>query len=371
MPRPRHVVMVGTALGTRGGISSVVATYRAAGLFQRWPVSYLETHREGTTAAKAVSALRAFGQFLLAIVRGPKGVLHVHGASRWSFWRKSVFMAAALVAGWPIVFHLHGGGFARFHRGCGRLTRRIVGFFLDRAAVIVVVSERWAAWMRQASSNPRVVCIPNPVALPPVANAARDPALVVFTGRCEEAKGVYDLLDAVSALRPCCPRLRVECAGDGDLARLARHATMLGIRRQVAMRGWIGARDRDRLLARASVFVLPSHAEGLPMSLLEAMAAGCPVIASAVGGIPDLVVHGVNGLLVPPRDRFALAEALRTLLHDPALAARLGREARATVAARYSPERALERLEQVYAGLGVRRESPPVAVPVRRLQEIS
>jgi len=368
---PAHVVMLGTDPRTHGGISAVVAAWRAGGLFERWPVEYVVTHRAGTRGEKLVTSARGLLAWLAIALRHGRGVLHVHAASRWSFWRKSAYIAVALVAGWPVIFHLHGGGFARFHRAAGPAGRAVIRFFLDRVAVIVVLSERWAAWMHGVTSNPRIVCLPNPVALPPPSTAAREPGLIAFAGRCEEAKGVYDLIEAVSRLRPVCPRLRVECAGDGDMARLRRRALELGVGPQVTMRGWIGEREREALLARAAVFVLPSYVEALPMSLLEAMAAGCPVIATRVGGIPDLVRDGENGLLVPPGDPAALAAALQRLLADHALAARLGRQARATVASRHTVEGSLERLEQIYAGLGVRRDVPrPMAAP-RTLQEIS
>jgi glycosyltransferase involved in cell wall biosynthesis len=368
---PAHVVMLGTDPATHGGISSVVAAWRAGGLFERWPIEYIVSHRAGTRAGKLATGARGLCAWLALALRHGRGVLHVHAASRWSFWRKSVYMAAALFAGWPIVFHLHGGRFAHFHRALGPGGRRVVRFFLDRAAVIIVLSERWAAWMHGITSNPRIVCLPNPVALPPPTSAPREAALIAFAGRCDEAKGVYDLIDAVSRLRKVCPRLRVECAGDGDMARLKRRALDLGVGAQVTMRGWIGERERESLLARATVFVLPSHFEAMPMSLLEAMAAGCPVIATRVGGIPDLVRDGDNGLLVPPGKPGALAAALQRLLGDRALAERLGRRARATIAARYTVERSLERLEQIYAGLGVRRDAPRRVAFARKLQETS
>jgi glycosyltransferase involved in cell wall biosynthesis len=144
------------------------------------------------------------------------------------------------------------------------------------------------------------------------------------------------------------------------------------MRAHLHLPGWIGRSRRGELLRRTAVFVLPSHAEGLPVSLLEAMAAGCPVIASAVGGIPDVITDGVNGLLVPAHDRDALALALHRLLVDRRLAARLGREARNTIARRYTVEQAVERLEQIYSGLGVRRRpSPSFVFRKKSLQEIS
>jgi glycosyltransferase involved in cell wall biosynthesis len=194
---------------------------------------------------------------------------------------------------------------------------------------------------------------------------------VVFLGRCEAMKGIFDLLEAGGALRAQVPTLRIECAGDGDLGKVQRYAQALNLGARVTLRGWLARGDGEDLLARAAVFALPSYAEGLPMSLLEAMAAGCPVVATPVGGIPDLVTHDVNGLLVPPGNPQALADALQRILRDRALAARLGNAARQTIANRFNAERSLERLEQVYAELGVRGETVGAVASARRLQEIS
>ena len=245
-------------------------------------------------------------------------------------------------------------------------------FFLDRAACVVVVSERWCAWMHRVTRNPHVVCIANPVGVPNATSVVREPALVAFAGRYEAGKGIHELVTAMAGLAPSHPDLRLECAGSGDARAIERRAAQLGIADRVTLREWIDPAQRDELLARASVFVLPSHAEGLPVSLLEAMAAGCPVIASAVGGVPDLVVDGVNGLLVPPGNAEALALAIHRVLRDPALAAQLSRCGRETVALRYAPEQSLAPLEAVYQQLGIGRridtgDSPrglsPVSVP--------
>ncbi|HEX4781330.1 MAG TPA: glycosyltransferase family 4 protein [Usitatibacter sp.] len=369
---PSRIVMVGTAAETRGGISAVVASYRNAGLFARWPIDYVESHRDGSRAEKLACALRGLAKLAWLALRHPHAILHVHVASRASFWRKCAYMTLGRIAGWPLVFHLHGGGFADFYeRECSRNGRRAIRFFLDRAACVVTVSERWSAWVRQITPNPRVTCIPNAVAMPKAHPARREPALIAFVGRCEESKGILDLLEALAEVRVSIPEARLECAGDGNLAALGERADELGVGERVNTLGWIGPAQRDGLLARAAIFALPSHAEGLPMALLEAMAAGCPVVAASCGGIPDLVTDGVNGLLVPPGDVDALAQALHRVLVDRELASRLGREARATVARRYTAEAALERLEQLYSGLGVRRGHAPMPSPARRFQEIS
>ena len=343
--------MLGTAPRTRGGITAVIDAYRAAGLFERWPIDYVATHCEGGAAAKLLAAARGLRRFL-ALLRAHRRVLvHVHCASRASFWRKALFMAVAHAARCPVILHLHGGGFARFYEEeCGLLGRWLVRRVLARAACIVAVSERWRNWLAQLQANPNLVCIPNPVALPPAVVPRGPRNVVLFLGRIEPAKGIPELLDAFAGLRPGVPDALLVCAGEGDIEAAERQARRLGLGDAVRFPGWIDGEEKRAWLARAALFVLPSHAEGLPMSLLEAMAAGLPVVASAVGGIPDVVHDGVNGYLVAPGDRVALLRAMGRVLGDPQLGAALGAAGRAAMRARCAPARVLADLEGLYAG---------------------
>src|SRR5687767_15432227 len=155
----KRVVMIGTDPRTHGGISTVVRTWAEHGLFERWPVEYIATHRDGTKLEKLFAAMAGLLRFGWLILSQRAAILHVHGASRASFWRKLPFMALAHVAGWSVVFHLHGGGFKRFYqRGCGPIGRRLVRYCLDNAAAIVVVSERWARWVREVTPNRSITC---------------------------------------------------------------------------------------------------------------------------------------------------------------------------------------------------------------------
>lgn len=351
--RPEGVVMLGTDPATRGGISSVVLAWEDAGLFTRWPITYIATHRDGSRMQKLLRALEAVLSFLFLVLRMPCAVVHVHGASRASFWRKAPFMAFARLLGWPVVFHLHGGGFADFYeRECGPVRRAIVRFVLRGVDRILVVSPGWERWVAATFGHPAVECVANAVPLPRQ-DGLRLPGRIAFVGRLTRDKGAFDLLEAVALLREWHPAVRVELAGDGDADAIDRRAHELGIGDRVLIRGWCSPEERSRLLARASLFVLPSHVEGLPMSLLEAMAAGCPLVATRVGGIPDVVHDKVNGLLVGPADPVALAAAMVRVLGSAPLAERIGREARATIARRHSPAAAVEQLGRIYSDLGV------------------
>ncbi len=358
-PRYQRLIMLGTAFETRGGIAAVVSAYRAQGLFGRWPIHYIPTHCDGGTLRKLLIVAKALGTLVLLLARQRRVVMHVHSASRASFWRKSLFMAIAMLAKCPVIFHLHGGGFTRFYETeCGAAGRRIIRFFLDRAVCVIVLSDRWRTWISSVTENQRIVCIPNPAPMVDEWCAPRRRNVVLFLGRLERGKGVFDLLDAIAALRATIPDIGLVCAGDGDPESVARHARRLGIEDAVRLPGWIGPAEKQSLMGRAAVLVLPSYAEGLPLCLLEAMAAGLPVVAAAVGGIPDVVSDGVNGFLFTPGDTAALQRLVRRLILDRELSRCIATAAQETVRRRFAVDRVMEQLEEIYAGLGLAR--PPL-----------
>lgn len=353
--------MLGTA--AHGGIVAVVEAWRAHGLFERWPIDYVPTHCDGNALRKLRTTLKALIRVTLIRLRHGPVILHIHAASDVSFWRKAVFMAVGMLANCPVIFHLHSGSFVHFYEAeCGPAARRIIRFFLDRATCIVVLSESWRNWMKSVSRNPEIVRIPNPVLEPPERTVPAVRNTILFMGLLCRDKGIFDLLDAVCALQASVPDVHVVCAGDGDVHAVAQHAKRLGIADAVTFPGWVSGAEKEACMQRAAVFVLPSYAEGMPMSLLEAMAAGIPTVSTAVGSVPEVVTDGVNGFLMAPGDIVALERLLRRLLHDPELAARLAAAARDTVRLRFAADSVLARLERVYAAAGL-VPGPAAALP--------
>jgi glycosyltransferase involved in cell wall biosynthesis len=350
-PAPR-ILMVGTALEGKGGVAAVVSVLRRHGLFERERVRYVVTHREGTAAVKAKGALSGFWNTLLACVGQHPAVVHVHAASRASFVRKSIVLLIARLAGCKTIFHLHGGGFRQFATAeAGGLMRRWIRHTLQASSVVITLSNGWAEFVHAFAPGARVAVVPNSVPLPPPSMAQREPGRILFLGRLEPAKGVPELLGAAAVLIKQFPALRLVFGGEGDADGLRKRAAELGIGDRIELLGWVDPSARDAQLARASVFCLPSHAEGLPMSMLEAMAAGTAVVASSVGGIPETIVDGDNGLLAPPRDVAALAGKLGQVLGDDALRARLAGRARATIEQHYSTEVVCGQLSALYREL--------------------
>jgi glycosyltransferase involved in cell wall biosynthesis len=242
-------------------------------------------------------------------------------------------MLAALIARVPIrIFTVHGWAF-----NAEPGAQRVLYTWLHRllrplTTAIVCVSETELSHglAQRTCTRAQAVVIYNGVDAAAAQRSALDgvPPLILSVTRLKAPKDGVTLARALRRLEPGSYRAAIVGTGpDGAAveAELGDAGELLGERADVAER-----------LAGAEVFVLSSRSEGLPMSILEAMAAGLPVVASAVGGIPELVVDGETGLLVPPGDAEALADALRKLVTDPELRRRFGAATRARVEERFS-----------------------------------
>jgi glycosyltransferase involved in cell wall biosynthesis len=349
--------MVGTALDGRGGVAAVVSVLRASGLFERERVRYVATHADGSRGAKFQRALSGCSRTALACLRQHPAVVHVHAASHASFVRKSIVLLVARLAGCKTIFHLHGGGFRRFAaEESGALMRAWIRHTLQRSSVVITLSGGWADFVKTFAPAARVAVVPNAVPLPALPDSSlAEPQRVLYLGRLEAAKGMFELLAAGAQLAPRFPLLRLVFGGEGDAQGLRRRARELGLDERVELPGWLGPQQRQDELTRAGVFCLPSHAEGLPMAMLEAMAARKAVVATTVGAVPEALRDGDNGLLVPPRDAGALAGALARVMGDAALREGLAQGARATVEQHYSTELVCGQLSALYqelAGVG-------------------
>jgi len=291
---------------------------------------------------------------LLRLLRRERiDVLHAHtfGHNAWAT------VLGRLAGVGVIVAHEHNWAFA------GRPLRP----FVDRRVIargsdaIIVVSNDARRNMIEVERIPpdRLVVLANGMrALPPgngdavraeLAIARDDPLIgVVCVMRPEKAVGV--LVRAAALLLPAVPDLRVVVAGDGpDRPAVEALARELGVAERVLLLG--DRMDVPDILAALDVAVLCSDYEGIPLALLEYMDAARPLVATRVGGIPEVIEHGVNGMLVPPRDAPALAEAILALLRNPAGAAAMGARARERCRRELSVDATVERLQNLYEEL--------------------
>ena len=359
MPEPRsrdRILMVGTHLDGRGGVATVLRTWRDQGLFERCGVRYIATNGEGGPARKAMLAIAAWWRCLVALGIGQVRLVHVQTSSYASFWRKSPVMLMALALRRPLVVSLHGGAFREFYAGCGAVGRSWIRLVMRRAIRFVVLTPGWRDWVTTIEPRARVVVIPNPAPeVPPWPIAAGDACgtsvmpMALYLGRIEDAKGIDMLLEALAAAHRRGATWRLVCGGVGEIEAAQRLCRELGLP-DTAVRfvGWADGDQKRQLLRDCDLLVLPSRIENMPVVVLEAFAFGKPVIATAVGGIPDLVSDGVDGFLVASGDANALAEHLIALYGQSATLEGLGRAGRHKVETKYAPAIVVASVEALY-----------------------
>ncbi len=292
------------------------------------------------------------------MLTGRVALVHVHGASNASFWRKLPFIMISRLARKPYIFHLHGGGFIDFHRQCGSIGRSLVKLVLDHAAQLIVLSEQWKTRIAEITTNTAIVVIANPIAdlrlLTLPVERTYGACNLLFLGAVLPRKGIFDLIKALAVVKKQFPKVMLTIAGEGEIEQVLKLASDLGVGNLVKCDGWVDGERKHDTFASATVFVLPSYIENSPVAILEAMAAALPVVSTRIGGIPDLVEDGATGLLTEPGDVTSIAKAILRLLKDAKLRTAMGTAARERALRRFSVDHALDKVAAVYARLGLR-----------------
>ena len=342
--------MVGPGPQVRGGITSVIAAYMQSELCQRYSLSWLSTYDDRGPIRKIMAALRAYLIGPVLIRRAD--IVHVHGVFRKSFIRKLPLVLVAKAMRKRVIFHIHAATFeGAFDGRAAPVIRRMLAS-VDR---VIALSPIWAAGIRSQCPRAKIVCLPNPVIMPTkdsVPTSDKKEPRILFLGSLEVRKGFRDLLRAAPAVLAIVPGAKFVFAGDGDITNARRLAAELGISASVTFLGFVRGESKTRELRSAAVLCLPSYDEGVPMALLEGMSNAIPVVATPVGGIPDLIRSGENGLLVSPGDIDGLARAIISLLTNPVLSADIGNAGFAYIEHFHSIDHVCTLLHGIYASLG-------------------
>lgn len=367
-PGDATVLLVGTLGG--GGIHRYVeeqCRHLAGHLDVDVYDMYSEPKGSGVAWFVRSLALAALAALRFPFRRRPD-VVHVHTSQRYSFVRAAFYaLFAAHIWRRPVVLHVHGSAFDDFVETgtspAGRLLDRLQSAVFDACDAVVVLSPYWKRTLADDVGDGKLVVLPNAVVPGEYdpSYGGRPPTLV-FVSNLVGRKGVAELVGALETLLAREDLdFRAHVAGTGP--RRGTVEALAAAHDAVEYHGYVSEPDKRALLSAGSVYALPAHAEGLPIAMLEGMAGGNAVVATAVGAIPE-VVGPENGLLVEPGDEAALADALAALLADPARAERMGRANRAAVEERYSWAAATESLLALYARVLADGDGPPSSADV-------
>ena len=333
---------------------SVVCLFRDGWLRERCQELGLETHIIPMRGMLDLGWLRRFGKL---VQEREVGLIHAH-----EFGANTYGTLVGCLARIPVVATVHGRSYFS-----ERARRRLAYRLVSRAAVMVAVSEDVKRFIveRTGTSPARVRVVhngigaatptsPGETARVRAALGIRDgEPVVIVVGSLYDVKGHRYLLEAAPSVLTACPSTVFLIVGRGHREMALREqAKTLGIEDRVRFLGF--RRDVPALLAIADVFALPSLSEGLSIAILEAMAAAKPVVTTAVGGNPELVLDGETGLLVESADPRRLAAALTRVLTDPAEARRLGENGQRRVMSRFTTAAMVRAYEAIYETAGAR-----------------
>lgn len=323
-------VLVATPSGTagQGGIDRIMGGLK--GELERQhqnaaEVEFRATRGPGHIAFAPLYLAGFLGRMLLRKAMGRLDLVHINLASGGSTHRKLQVARLARLLGVPYILHLHGGDYPNFWADDGGHRSRSIRAMFAGAARIIVLGRVWREFVagRAPESASRIVVIPNAAPRPDRPRRGGGATTnILFLGRIHDLKGVPELGEALHNLRDR-PDWHATIAGDGFVDEARAKAVDYGLGERVDIPGWVDGERVAELLAEADILVLPSHTENLPLSIIEAMAAGVAVVATPVGAVPDVVRDEETGLLVPVGDPVALTAALRRLLDDKALRQRL------------------------------------------------
>jgi len=357
-----RIVLLGPSLQAISGVSTHVRMLIASGLARDYDLRHFQVGSEGrreNSLQKAIRFALSPAQLALFLVKTGADAVHLNvSLDAKSFWRDLAYWSVAKLLGRRVVNQIHGGAMPQeFFQGSTVLTWILRRFLLLSDVVTVLSSAELAAY-RAFDPRIRVHLVPN--AIDPVGQADQvrsyntdKPLRLLYVGRILRAKGLFELMDALAELKRSGRDFRLSIAGSGpDQAELMAAAQRHGLLDRVQFLGGVFAAAKTRLWLGSDLFVFPTYREGLPYSLLEAMAAGCVPITTAVAAIPDVMRHGEHGMFVPVRDAAALADAIATLDDDRERLVRMAEASRRRVMEQYTVTRLADDFRRLYSGLG-------------------
>jgi len=315
----------------------------------------------GASPMHIAGAVIYFGCTVLALLRArlfsSPCIAHVNITGRGSTIRKVILVTIARALRLRYVLHLHDYDYAEYYRNQGTFLKRLIATTFRSAAAVVVLGRHEFEGVSQSLQlgRDRMVVLHNAVP-DPLPNLNRSPRAgrpchLLFLGYLSARKGVPDLLRALASPTMKLRRWRATLAGGGAIDEFRKLADDLGILDRLCFPGWLDQNAVSALCADADVLVLPSHAEGLAMSVLEGLSHGLPVVTTPVGAHSEVIEPNVSGILVPPGDVAALAESLVSMIEDETLRHQLARGARDRFLEGFDVRRYAARLRELHAGL--------------------
>lgn len=330
-----------------GGISAVISYWSAH--FEN--LQYYPIYKSGGRLTKGWWFLTSYARLLLRMASDPRvKIVHQHTAADGSFWRNSQITRLCKAFGKKVIMHVHASRFKDFFNEASPKQKEQILKTLNSVDLLIVLSESWMEWFSSIGISKSMMTVlhnitPEPVSVPDA--AVKDGKThFLFMGEIGPRKGVFDILKAIAEHREQAEgRMELRIGGNRNEKQLLETIAAGRLEDIVRFEGWVSGEKKLQLLNWADVYILPSFNEGLPISILEAMSHGCPIISTPVGGIPEVVTD--NGILVTPGNSDEIWEAMYAYVSDPSRIEAEGKTSLEAVRS-YLPKSVMAHLREIY-----------------------
>ena len=352
----KNVLMIGVHPSTKGGMWTVVDNYLNNDyLSTQVKIKYLPTATNGSKLIVAAYFAIAYLRVLFTLIFGKVDLVHIHSASKGSFYRKSMVLNLAKRFNKPAIIHLHGAGFENFYDGSSKKGKSKIRSTFDKADVIICLGESWRRFLEDkvnTRSGEHVVVLYNAVEVPAENLYNQDSVEITFLGELCKRKGIYDLVEAVNEIKDSLSdNTKIALYGKGDISEVQTLINNHGLGDKIEIRGYLKKEGKCKMFSKTLANVLPSYNEGLPMTILEMMAHGIPNITTAVGAIEEAVEDCKNGLIVVPGDTKILSSAIIRIIEDVEMRKKMSAEAYESAKCKFSMQKHIEKLLEIYSKL--------------------
>lgn len=319
------ILIIGTDLSGKGGIALLIKSYTR--FFPTF--NYICTHQFTNKFRQILIALKAIILTIYYCLFKNIKIIHIHTASYNSFFRDSIYFLIAKKLKKTVILHLHGGKFETFYNKHPKYCSYICG----KADCIIAVSNYFGNIFKKLNLNKNIQVIYN--SADEILNSRisketkREQLNITFLGAIEKNKGIFDIIECLNRNYTYfkTKKTHIHICGVGNSKELTNMIEKYNLLNLITYHGWVNKENKNLLLANTDIYLQPSYFESLGIAIIEAMNYSIPIIASDTGGIPELVEHNNNGLLIEPGNINELFNALKKLIEDSELRTSMGKKA--------------------------------------------
>lgn len=334
----------------QGGMATVLNDMlQNADLNRKYEIGVHESYIEGALLKRVLFSFTAYHRF--KSIFKAYDLFHVHMASYTSTFRKGYYIRFLKRHGKKVLLHVHGGEYLKFYNGLSEKKKKKVDEIWKQSDLIIVLSEKWKLRFEEIFDSEKIVVLNNGIDVETYSKAvcpvAEHKNSFLVLGRLEEEKGIYDLIEAVNIAVKSNSDIKVFVAGEGEKEKVQNLIEEKGLVEHLKLVGWVDLEKKVDLMKSVSTVILPSHNEGLPMSILEGMAAGKAIVSTTVGAIPE-VVSEENGILFQPKDVESMSKAILKCSSDTEMLQHMSEKNMEKVKEQYSMKKIHQKLAEYY-----------------------